>query len=67
MTTFISRMVKEFDELTGRIEKLNAFVISDQFNLLPEVDRVDLTEQLKHMDRYREVLSRRLSRFAGAA
>ena len=62
MNDFKLRMFKEFDELSDRIEKLKSFIVTDRFDLLPEIERIDLKEQLRHMEQYRDVLSRRVSR-----
>ena len=57
-----SRLFTEYSELSQRVKKLESFITSDKFELLPDVDRTDLREQLKHMRAYWDVLSRRCSR-----
>lgn len=62
MSDFRARLFAEYSELQQRIEKLKSFILGDQYDSLPEVDRTDLKEQLKHMESYESVLSRRVSR-----
>lgn len=62
MSDFRSRMFQEYTELRQKIEKLSGFIISDAYDKLPEIDRGDLKEQLRHMQDYETVLSRRVSR-----
>lgn len=64
---FRGRLFDEDHELRSRIEKLKAFIIGDQYDKLPEIDRTDLKEQLKYMEAYASVLSRRVSRQCGNA
>lgn len=65
MSDFTARMFEEHGQLSTRIEKLKTFIISDKYDTLPEVDRADLKEQLKHMEGYFKVLSCRVSRQCG--
>jgi len=53
---------EEYSELQSRVEKLEKFIISDEFEKLNDTDRSDLKEQLNHMKSYRSVLFRRVSR-----
>lgn len=62
MSDFRQRLFDEYDELKRKIEKLKTFILGDQFESLPDYDRADLKEQLKHMEEYFSVLSRRVSR-----
>ena len=62
MSNFVSRLFVEKSKLGSNIEKLKAFIISDKFDGLPDIDRSDLKEQLEHMEKYHSVLSRRVSR-----
>lgn len=62
MSDYAQRLFIEHSELKVKIDKLRAFIISDQYDLLPEVDRTDLKQQLKHMEGYFYVLSYRVSR-----
>lgn len=67
MSDFRSRLFDEDHDLRSKIDKLKAFIIGDKYDGLPEIDRTDLKEQLKHMEAYAAVLSRRVSRQCGAA
>ena len=67
MSDFRRRLFEEHDQLHQRMEKLKAFIVSDKYDALPEIDRADLKEQLGHMERYFGVLSRRTSRQLGNA
>jgi hypothetical protein len=67
MSDFRARLFEEFNQLSQRIQKLRDFIISDKFDDLAEIDRKDLKEQLKHMQGYYDVLSRRSSRLCGDA
>jgi hypothetical protein len=57
-----ARLVHEHDELDARIEKLESFITGNVFESLPEDDRADLREQLRHMRAYSTVLARRMRR-----
>lgn len=67
MDDFQQRIFTEHGELRSKIEKLKTFIIGEKYESLPEVDKKDLKEQLKHMEAYFEVLSRRASRLCGGA
>lgn len=56
------RVLEEHSRLAHLIKRLQDFVISDEYDTLPEIDRKDLKEQLKHMEAYYSVLTRRVSR-----
>ena len=62
MSDFRVRLFDEYTQLTQRIERLKAFILSPQYDTLPEIDRTDLKEQLGHMEGYFKVLTRRVSR-----
>jgi len=62
MSDFRANMFEEYSQLSRRIDKLKIFIVSDKYDGLPEIDRIDLKKQLGHMERYFEVLSRRVSR-----
>lgn len=62
MGDFRARLFTEHAELHQRIEELTDFIAGDKYDTLPEIDRVDLKKQLKHMKDYLEVLNRRVSR-----
>ncbi len=67
MGDFRSRLFQERTELLQRIDKLKAFIIGDQFDSLPDIDRSDLREQLVCMESYAAVLERRVSRQCNSA
>ena len=62
MSNFRARLFEEHSELGHKIEKLKKFIVSGECARLPEIDRVDLSEQLEHMENYYSVLSNRVSR-----
>ena len=53
-------MAKEYDELRGRYERLEAFVQSDTFKQLPENKRTLLSRQCQTMYDYMDVLTQRI-------
>lgn len=57
------RVVDEMKELDHKIEKLQAFTVSDTFANLQLQERIDLREQLYFMEQYSSVLARRINRF----
>lgn len=65
MSDFVGRLFEEHSQLSIKIEKLESFILSDKYDQLPEIDRTDLKEQLKHMKGYFSVLYRRVSRQCG--
>lgn len=56
------RLFEEHSDLHRKIEKLKKFMLSEEFRQIPEVDQIDMTEQLSHMQKYHQVLMRRVSR-----
>lgn len=65
--TFAGRLYIEHEELHKKISKLQAFVISEGCDKLPQIERESLKEQLKHMMEYFRVLTGRVSRTCGNA
>lgn len=57
------RVVDEKSSLDEKIEKLVAFMDSDASQVLSLTEEDDLEEQLRYMQKYSEVLERRISRF----
>lgn len=55
-------LIAEYDDLKHKIEKLETFIQSDMFKSLPEDERIDLSEQLTHMQNYLKILWKRLNR-----
>jgi len=60
--TFAERLKIEQTELKIKIDKLQAFILSDASNKLPTVEQDSLMEQFTHMNEYFKVLSCRVSR-----
>ena len=56
----IKRMAEEYDKLTGRLERLQAFRDTDTYEQLPENSRFLLDKQCKAMDDYQTYLKRRI-------
>lgn len=67
MSDFRERLHVEFTDLSIKIDKLKVFIVSEQYDKLSEIDRLDLKKQLQHMTDYKSVLMRRVSRLCGAA
>lgn len=63
----IKRMAEEYDQLTGRLERLQAFRDSDTYKQLPENSRFLLDNQCKAMDDYQTYLKRRIQLECGNA
>lgn len=59
---YVIRLENEFEELTNRIEKLSAFISTDTFKSLDEIEQDDLLNQLEVMIEYSAILNRRLGR-----
>lgn len=60
---FRDRVRAEVAELDERIGRLSAFVVTELFDGLPEVERQSMTEQLLAMRSYSNRLHERISRF----
>lgn len=56
------RIAAEHAQLNDRINKLEAFLLSDRFLSIPVIERADLEEQAKHMNAYFHALRRRYER-----
>jgi hypothetical protein len=56
------RLFEEHDQLSARRSKLEAFILTPEFDQLPQYDRSDLRDQLTHMNAYERVLERRVLR-----
>ena len=61
MKDYVARMVKEHDELTGRIKKAQYFVDRNANTMHPE-DKELLVRQIQLMWEYHSVLELRLAR-----
>lgn len=60
----LTRLIGEYNDLKERVIKLEKFIGTNDFNKLPDQDRIDLCEQIKHMRPYLQVLHRRMYRHA---
>jgi len=58
------RVVDEKSALDEKISKLVAFMDSDASEVLSLTEEDDLEEQLGYMEKYSEVLERRISKFS---
>lgn len=56
----VKRMAEEYDELTGRYERLTDFLVSDTYKQLPENKRTLLLRQEQAMHDYLDVLNKRI-------
>ena len=56
----VKRMAEEYDQLTGRLERLTTFRDTDTYKQLPENSRFLLDKQCKAMDDYQTYLKRRI-------
>jgi len=57
------RVVAERAELHTKVDRLDAFIRSDSFDMVPIDEQVRLARQLHIMMRYREVLDERIAAF----
>lgn len=57
-----ARLIGEYNDLKGKIEKLVPFLQSETFQTLDKDEQTDLKEQLTHMQNYIQILYRRLNR-----
>lgn len=55
----------ELVELQSRIQGLEAFLGTDTFKGIPELEKFDLEMQLRAMEQYRIALQNRVDRFDG--
>lgn len=67
MSDYKSRAFEEHSDLQKRIQRLKNFICGDDYDSLPEIDRKDLKEQLRHMEGYVAALGRRVSRMCNSA
>jgi len=59
------RILEESTKLNRQIEQLKNFILSETYEDLPTIEKVDLKRQLAHMEKYSEVLNERVSRRCG--
>ena len=63
MKDFQKRVVQELADLEVRISGLSSFVGSEAYSALYQAERTRLTEQLEAMNRYADILKRRIEGF----
>lgn len=61
-----NRVIQERIDLTTKVNKLEEFVKSEKFQLVPAAEQALLNEQLEHMAMYLRVLDKRVSFITGA-
>lgn len=61
-TTFVDRMRVELGELNDKLTRLQIFIGTERFNALPPEEREDQRDQMRAMQQYSTVLTRRLAR-----
>lgn len=64
MSAHQDRVLQEKADLSEKIVKLTAFMVTEVFHQLPEEDRKLLREQWELMMKYEWVLAQRIKRFA---
>lgn len=57
------RVITERAEVSSKVDRLDAFIRSDSFDMVPIDEQVRMTRQLHIMMRYREVLDERIAAF----
>lgn len=60
MSDFKTRMIEEYDQLSGKLVKLKLFLWSEAFGKLDNDAKTLLIQQAAHMDAYRRVLGLRI-------
>lgn len=60
--TYLTRLIKERDELKEKIDKLEVFLKGEIYKTLEFAEQCDMKLQLDYMNRYLEILNRRLKR-----
>jgi hypothetical protein len=64
MQDFQQRVVDEKTALDEKLSKLDAFILTDRFNKLPNAEQDRMQRQQKAMTDYSTVLSERVSAFS---
>lgn len=59
--TYVDRMLKEQQQLTQRIEKLDTFIKGIQFTTLSANKKTKLEQQLEAMHKYKDILTQRIN------
>lgn len=60
--TFLTRLKKEEEELSVKMDKLDTFMCSEKFNSIPDIQKSLLTVQYMAMDTYKMCLLERISK-----
>jgi hypothetical protein len=63
MEPYQQRVIDEEKELTDKLVKLDAFLLSPTFLMLPEVEKESMRKQSYYMMRYAQMLKERIARF----
>jgi hypothetical protein len=67
MSDFRRRLFEEYTSLHAKLTNLDLFMVTEEFQALPDVDRKDIAKQRGHMKDYETVLGRRVSRLCNNA
>jgi len=62
MNDFKTRLIEEQEELVKKLDKLNAFIMSDKFATIDDVQRALLQVQATAMNAYNQCLKERIER-----
>lgn len=62
MSDFKTRLVEEQGELEEKLDKLDSFILSDNFNKIDNVQKALLKVQATAMNTYNQCLKERLER-----
>lgn len=60
--TFLTRLKKEEEELSVKMDKLDTFMCSEKFNNIPDIQKSLLTVQYMAMDTYKMCLLERINK-----
>ena len=63
MEDYQKRALEEQADIEGKIQRLNAFLMSEAYDYLPLIDRSLLNKQYAAMCNYKDILTRRIERF----
>jgi hypothetical protein len=63
MPEYQKRVIKERNDLVGKIIDLTRFFNSDKFDKLPQAERARIYKQLEIMDEYSRILNERIVNF----
>ena len=63
MKDYQNRVIEEKRDLDSKLERLNKFMLGEEFKTLPDAEISDLTGQRGAMQEYSDILASRISRF----